>query len=68
MNKVVEVSNNISFLVNQSDQISNILSGYHSKSKLLGTILDFTVRQFRYLYLLYAKSIVILDFKDLLSS
>lgn len=26
------------------------------------------MRHFRYLYLLYAKSIVVLDFKDLLSS
>jgi hypothetical protein len=64
----VELSNNISFLVNQTEQISNILSGFHSKNMLQGTILDFTVRQFRYLYLLYAKSIVILDIKDLLSS
>lgn len=64
--KVTEVSNNISFLVNQNDLISNVLSVYHSKGKLQGTILDFTIRQFRYLYLLYAKSIVILDFKDLL--
>jgi hypothetical protein len=62
------LNNNISFLVNQTEQISSILSGYHSKAKLQGTILDFTVRQFRYLYLLYAKSIVILDLKDLLSS
>jgi len=63
---VQEQSNNISFLVNQNDQISNVLSVYHSKGKLQGTILDFTIRQFRFLYLLYAKSIVILDFKELL--
>jgi len=66
--KVLETSNNISFLVNQDEQISNVLSANHSKGKLQGTILDFTVRQFRYLYLLYAKSIVILDFRDLLNS
>ena len=66
--KVFETSNNISFLVNQDDQISNVLSANHSKGKLQGTILDFTVRQFRYLYLLYAKSIVILDFNDLINS
>ena len=74
---MIETSNNISFLVNQDDQISNVLSGNHSKGKLQGTILDFTVRQchygtnkqeFRYLYLLYAKSIVILDLRDLLNS
>lgn len=64
----IENSDNISFLVNQTEQISNILSGYHSKGKLQGTILDFTVRQFRFLYLLYAKSIVILDIKGLLES
>jgi len=63
-----ELNNNISLLVNQNDQISNILSEFHSKGKLQGKILDFTVRHFRYLYLLYAKSIVVLDFKDLLSS
>jgi hypothetical protein len=58
--------NNITFLVNQTDQIQNVLSGYHAKGKLQGTILDFTTRKFRYLHLLYAKSITILDFKDLL--
>ena len=42
--KVFESSNNISFLVNQDDQISNVLSANHSKGKLQGTILDFTVR------------------------
>ena len=63
-----ELNNNISLLVNQNDQISNILSEFHSKGKLQGKILDFTVRHFRYLYLLYAKSIVVLDFRDLLSS
>ena len=63
-----ELKNNISLLVNQNEQISNILSEFHSKGKLQGRILDFTIRHFRYLYLLYAKSIVVLDFKDLLSS
>lgn len=66
--KPVEVRNNVSFLVNQTDQIPNLLSCYHAKGKLQGNILDFTIRKFRFLYLLYAKSVTILDFKDLLSS
>jgi hypothetical protein len=41
---VLETSNNISFLINQDEQISNVLSANHSKGKLQGTILDFTVR------------------------
>lgn len=43
---VVEVSNNISLLINQDDLISNVLSVYHSKAKLQGNILDFTIRKF----------------------
>jgi len=64
--KTTEVSNNISLLVNQHEQIPNVLSVYHSKGMLQGTILDFTIRHFRYLYLLYAKSITVLDLKDIL--
>lgn len=66
--KQVEVRNNVSLLVNQTDQIPNLLSGYHAKGKLQGNILDLTMRKFRFLYLLYAKSITILDCKQLLAS
>ena len=59
---------NLSMLFNQDDFISSILTPLHLKGKLVGTSLDFTVRNFRYLYLLYAKSIVVLDFSGLLHS
>lgn len=66
--KPIEMNNNVTFIVNQNDQIQNVLSDFHQKGKLQGAIQDFTVRHFRYLYLLYAKSVTILDFQDLLDN
>lgn len=62
------MANNISLLVNQNDEISDILAANHAKGQYIGRIVDFTIRKMRYLYLLYTRSVVVLDFGDVLSS
>jgi len=60
-------STNLGLLLNQTDHVTGLLSHFHAKGKLLGNILDFTVRNFHYLYVLYGKSVAVLDIEDLLA-